>query len=78
MLWKLLIDATDYTFKKPLRSIFNSSVKKAITTCQNGYQEEANIYLLKVIWKKLKIFTARIKWIEAFGDYVRVVTVIAT
>ena len=32
------------------------------------------ILINKYTLKKLKIFTAKIKWIEAFGDYVKVVT----
>jgi len=37
-------------------------------------KKKGNISLLKVILKKLKIYTNKIKWIEAYGDYVKVVT----
>jgi two-component system, LytTR family, response regulator len=38
-------------------------------------QEEIGEHIfIKSNLKKLKIFTAKIKWIEAFGDYVKVVT----
>jgi DNA-binding LytR/AlgR family response regulator len=36
-------------------------------------KKKANISFIKSNLKK-KIFTSKIKWIEAFGDYVRVVT----
>jgi two-component system LytT family response regulator len=31
-------------------------------------------YFIKSNLKNLKVFTSKIKWIEAFGDYVKVVT----
>jgi len=37
-------------------------------------EEEGEHIFIKSNLKKLKIFTSKIKWIEAFGDYVRVVT----
>lgn len=37
-------------------------------------EEEGDHIFIKSNLKKLKIFTSKIKWIEAFGDYVRVVT----
>jgi DNA-binding LytR/AlgR family response regulator len=37
-------------------------------------EEDGEHIFIKSNLKKLKIFTAKIKWIEAFGDYVKVVT----
>ena len=36
--------------------------------------DDGDHIFIKSNLKKLKIFTSKIKWIEAFGDYVRVVT----
>ena len=56
---------------------FNASVKRAIDMHllkKDVKEEEGEHIFIKSNLKKLKIFTAKIKWIEAFGDYVRVVT----
>jgi DNA-binding LytR/AlgR family response regulator len=37
-------------------------------------EEDGEHIFIKSNLKKLKIFTSKIKWIEAFGDYVKVVT----
>lgn len=70
-------DATDYLQKPIAIDRFNSSVKRAIDLHllkMDTKEEEGEHIFIKSNLKKLKIFTARIKWIEAFGDYVRVVT----
>jgi DNA-binding LytR/AlgR family response regulator len=70
-------DATDYLQKPIAIDRFNSSVKRAIDLHllkMDTKDEEGEHIFIKSNLKKLKIFTARIKWIEAFGDYVRVVT----
>ena len=70
-------DATDYLQKPIALDRFNASVKRAIELYsfkkENKEEEGAHIFI-KSNLKKLKIFTSRIKWIEAFGDYVKVVT----
>jgi two-component system LytT family response regulator len=71
-------DATDY-LQKPLSvDRFNASVKRAldlhILKKDIKEEEEGDHIFIKSNLKKLKIFTSKIKWIEAFGDYVRVVT----
>ena len=70
-------DATDYLQKPIILERFNSSVKRAVD--QYVYKNDTNDndgehIFIKSNLKKLKIFISRIKWIEAFGDYVRVVT----
>lgn len=70
-------DATDYLQKPIIVERFNASVKRAVD--QHLYKtdtkdEDGEHIFIKSNLKKLKIFIARIKWIEAFGDYVRVVT----
>lgn len=71
-------DATDYLQKPIAIDRFNASVKRAIDfhllKKDNKEEEEGEHIFIKSNLKKLKIFTSKIKWIEAFGDYVRVVT----
>jgi two-component system, LytTR family, response regulator len=70
-------DATDYLQKPIALDRFNASVKRASENHMNKRenQEEVGEHIfIKSNLKKLKIFTAKIKWIEAFGDYVKVVT----
>ena len=70
-------DATDY-LQKPITNLrFETAIKRALALhqLQNEYQEEVGDFIIvKSKLKKLKIHTAKIKWIEAFGDYVKVVT----
>ena len=70
-------DATDYLQKPIAIDRFNASVKRAIDfhLLKNDPKEHDDDHIfIKSNLKKLKIFTSKIKWIEAFGDYVRVVT----
>jgi DNA-binding LytR/AlgR family response regulator len=41
---------------------------------KENQDEEAEHIFIKSNLKKLKIYTNKIKWIEAYGDYVKVVT----
>jgi two-component system, LytTR family, response regulator len=70
-------DATDYLQKPILYERFNASVKRAmdlyLLRSENRDDEGEHIFI-KSNLKKLKIFTSKIKWIEAFGDYVKVIT----
>jgi two-component system LytT family response regulator len=70
-------DATDYLQKPVSHDRFNISVKRAIEFHQlkrEHFEEEGEHIFIKSNLKKLKIFTNKIKWIEAYGDYVKVVT----
>jgi two-component system LytT family response regulator len=70
-------DATDYLQKPIAIDRFNASVRRAIdlySLKKENKEEEGEHIFIKSNLKKLKIFTSKIKWIEAFGDYVRVVT----
>ncbi|RTY88935.1 LytR/AlgR family response regulator transcription factor [Flavobacterium sp. RSP15] len=70
-------DATDYLQKPITIDRFNASVKRAIDfhlLKKENKEDEGEHIFIKSNLKKLKIFTSKIKWIEAFGDYVRVVT----
>jgi two-component system, LytTR family, response regulator len=70
-------DATDYLQKPIALDRFNASVKRAIDMHllkTESSDEDGEHIFIKSNLKKLKIFTAKIKWIEAFGDYVKVVT----
>ena len=70
-------DATDYLQKPIALNRFNASVKRAIDLqiLRTETDDDGGEHIfIKSNLKKLKIFTAKIKWIEAFGDYVKVVT----
>ncbi len=70
-------DATDY-LQKPITSArFEIAIKRALTMyamLRDSQEEDGEFIFIKSKLKKLKIFVSRIKWIEAFGDYVKVVT----
>lgn len=70
-------DATDYIQKPIALERFNASVKRAIDfhlLKNENHVEDGDHIFIKSNLKKLKVFTSRIKWIEAYGDYVKVVT----
>ena len=70
-------DATDYLQKPIALERFNASVKRAMDLHllkSETTEEDGEHIFIKSNLKKLKVFTAKIKWIEAFGDYVKVVT----
>ena len=70
-------NATDYLQKPITTTRFEAAIKRALATgsAQNDKNEEIGDYIfIKSKLKKLKIQVVKIKWIEAFGDYVKVVT----
>jgi DNA-binding LytR/AlgR family response regulator len=70
-------DATDYLQKPISVDRFDSAVKRAVDMHRLKHEitdEEGDFIFIKSNLKKLKIFTSKIKWIEAYGDYVKVVT----
>lgn len=70
-------DATDYLQKPIAIDRFKASVKRAVDQYlykNDSKDDEGEHIFIKSNLKKLKVYTSKIKWIEAFGDYVRVVT----
>ncbi|HEX8576853.1 MAG TPA: LytTR family DNA-binding domain-containing protein [Flavobacterium sp.] len=69
-------DATDYLQKPITRERFEAAIKRAINLqlLKSDNPDEGSYIFIKSKLKKLKVFTSRIKWVEAFGDYVKVVT----
>jgi two-component system, LytTR family, response regulator len=70
-------DATDY-LQKPIEiERFNTAAKRVIDLHllkKENHEEDGEHIFIKSNLKKLKVFTSKIKWIEAYGDYVKVVT----
>jgi DNA-binding LytR/AlgR family response regulator len=70
-------DATDY-LQKPITSIrFDIAVKRALNLHamkKESQEEDGEHIFIKSKLKKMKLFTAKIKWVEAYGDYIKVVT----
>lgn len=70
-------DAVAY-LKKPLdKGLFNTAVEKAIAQVklkQNYTEPDEDYIFVKSNLKKRKVYVNDIKWIEALGDYVKVVT----
>ncbi|UYW02171.1 LytTR family DNA-binding domain-containing protein [Flavobacterium agricola] len=69
--------ATDYLQKPFSRERFNQAVKKAlglISLSKENSDEENPFIFIKSNLKKLKLYISRIKWIEAYGDYVKIIT----
>lgn len=70
-------EATDY-IQKPINAIrFDTSVKKALNKqllLTEAPMENSEHIFIKSNLKKLKVFTSRIKYIEAYGDYIKVIT----
>lgn len=74
-------DATDYLQKPITVGRFDAAVKRAVefhSLKRDVNEVEGDHIFIKSNLKKLKIYTSKIKWIEAFGDYVKVVTEDAT
>lgn len=70
-------DATDYLQKPITQERFNLGVEKALEQhrlkFENNAGEEEYIFI-KSNLKKRKIFVNQIQWIEALGDYIKLVT----
>lgn len=70
-------DATDYLQKPITNHRFEIAIKRALnmySMLRDAQEEEGEFIFIKSKLKKLKVFISRIKWVEAFGDYVKVVT----
>ncbi len=70
-------DATDYLQKPITQSRFNLAVNKALDYHKlkfEGGNAEGDHIFVKSNLKKRKVFINNILWIEALGDYVKIVT----
>jgi len=70
-------EATDFLQKPISKERFLKAVKKAseLHILRNESHEElGESIVIKSNLKKLKIYLSKIKWIEAYGDYIKVVT----
>ncbi len=70
-------DATDYLHKPITRERFNTSVDKALEQHRltlDFNEEEGEHIFVKSNLEKRKVYIKDIKWIEALGDYVKLVT----
>ena len=69
-------DVTDYLYKPISSARFEASIKRAVARheqSQNVNVEEEYIFV-KSNLKKRKVVLNDIKWVEALGDYIKVVT----
>ncbi|MBC7642436.1 MAG: response regulator transcription factor [Flavobacterium sp.] len=70
-------EATDYLQKPIDHDRFNIAVKRVLdlhALKKENIEDDGDFIFIKSNLKKLKIFTSKIKWVEAYGDYVKVVT----
>lgn len=69
-------NVTDYLCKPIAAARFNTAVQRAIARCgQALHVMEAGAYIfVKSNFKQRKVFLNEIKWVEALGDYIKVVT----
>jgi DNA-binding LytR/AlgR family response regulator len=70
-------EATDFLQKPITKDRFLKAVKKAIDLHQlknDTHEDLGEAIIIKSNLKKLKIYASKIKWIEAFGDYIKVIT----
>lgn len=70
-------NATDYLHKPLSKERFNIAVSKAFklyTLKKDVEEDDENYIFIKSNLKKLKIYTSKIRWVEAFGDYVKIIT----
>jgi two-component system, LytTR family, response regulator len=69
--------AVDYLQKPVSKDRFNKAVHKAIEMQQikkDSPEEEAEFIFVKSNLKNFKVYISKIRWIEAFGDYVKINT----
>ena len=69
-------EATDFVQKPIHRERFNKAIKKALElhSLRHDTDENGESIVIKSNLKKLKVYVSKIKWIEAYGDYIKVVT----
>jgi two-component system, LytTR family, response regulator len=70
-------EAIDFLHKPISKDRFLQSVDKATRLFKmktETTEDSGNFIIIKTNFKKVKIFTDTIKWVEAFGDYIKLVT----
>jgi len=70
-------EATDFLQKPISKERFLKAVKKALELHQlrtDSHEDLGEAIIIKSNLKKLKIYTTKIKWVEAFGDYIKIIT----
>lgn len=70
-------EATDFLQKPISKERFVKAVKKAseLHNLRNELHEDnGESIVIKSNLKKLKVYVSKIKWIEAYGDYIKIVT----
>ena len=70
-------EATDFLQKPISKERFQKAVKKAIELHQlknDTHEDLGEAIIIKSNLKKKKVYINKIKWIEALGDYIKVVT----
>ncbi|MEJ1222484.1 LytR/AlgR family response regulator transcription factor [Sediminicola sp. 1XM1-17] len=67
---------TDYLQKPITQSRFNASVERAFNNYKliHGDEEDKEFFFVKSNLKKRKVFVDDIEWIEALGDYIKLIT----
>ena len=67
---------TDYLQKPITSSRFNSSIERAINNYKllHGEEDDKEFFFVKSNLKKRKVFMDDIEWIEALGDYIKLIT----
>lgn len=70
-------EATDFLQKPISKDRFLKAVKKALELHQlrnEVPEDQGEAIIIKSNLKKLKVYTSKIKWVEAFSDYIKVIT----
>ncbi|MGB5498966.1 MAG: LytTR family DNA-binding domain-containing protein [Maribacter sp.] len=69
-------DIIDYLQKPVKRVRFNTAINRALTKQNNltSIKEEGDFVYVSVNLQKKKVYLSSIKWIQAFGDYIKLVT----
>ncbi|KGO81560.1 MULTISPECIES: LytR/AlgR family response regulator transcription factor [Flavobacterium] len=69
--------AIDYLHKPITKDRFNKAVQKALdlqSLKKENTEDDGEFIFIKSNLKNFKIFISKIKWIEAYGDYVKIIT----
>lgn len=70
-------NATDFLLKPLSKERFNIAVSKAVYLFKlkkDVEDDEENFIFVKCNLKNLKIYTSKIRWVEAYGDYIKIIT----